>query len=767
MTTSATPRAGGARRRNPLVRLLSNIWFGMTLLFLILLYASVFSALPQVRGAVEMTEMQVFQHWVFTVLVGLLCVSLAVVTWVRIRWNLVNAGVLMVHSGLLLLAIGGFWYFGTKTEGDVLLESPRVELRGPDGQPLPGAAVLPEVGRTWSGRMPAFGGVVRMRVTGVVGGREGPVRAADVAIRMGDAAEKVVHLDVQNSPVVPVDRLQVALRVFPPADRFYDDTTTALYYRKAGESRERFRCARIEGLPIFRERYLGTETLYDNDGNPFPSRRTAPEVAIGGVKIPTGWFEPWHLPIRIDAPDLPFDVEITGYVPYIAGTRDVVRPGGETENPAIELHLAAGGEEVTQWLLAQSPARSLLGTVEFRWVRSDEELAGLLRPLAGPHELTIDLRDPPMHKTVAIRAGQTIELEGTAYKLKVARLAPSWPLMTPGFEGARSPMASIDVETGTKKYNRTVIQRFPQLSQDIDEHGKRHREGPYDANLTLHYRTAAQGWNLIAAGPGIAPVLAAFSPDGNVKTRKLEVGRPETIKFGSMDVTMTVRSMVSNGRLVSEPVLEPLETRRPSVPAHSRSAIRLRLRGRGDRAGWSDERWILFSSYPDVDARAIHVHVPGEKGAWELVYSRQQHPLGGELVSGKLSVRLFPGRRVVQSWRSDFFARAGGAGRLEPAAVYTNQTYALGPWSLFQSGAAPDNWSYTILGVGNRNGIWPMTLGCVLITVGCLYAFYVKPVLKRRRAAKHKREPRGEAACDRGSVATSAAPASPELVEVE
>ena len=40
----------------------------------------------------------------------------------------------------------------------------------------------------------------------------------------------------------------------------------------------------------------------------------------------------------------------------------------------------------------------------------------------------------------------------------------------------------------------------------------------------------------------------------------------------------------------------------------------------------------------------------------------------------------------------------------------------------------------TVFGVGNRQGIWPMTLGCVLITAGCLYAFYVKPVLKRRAA---------------------------------
>ncbi len=767
MTKSGTPSAGRAGRRNPLVRLLSSIRFGMTLLFLILAYASVMSALPQVRGAIEMTEMQVFQHWLFSGLVAVFCLSLAVVTWVRIRWNLVNAGVLMVHGGLLLLALGGYWYFGTKTEGDVLLRSPRIELRSADGRPLPGAALLPEQGRTWSQRMPALGGQVEVSVTKVVGGAAEPVRAADVRVRLGDAPPQTVHLDAKSAPVATVGRLQVALRTFEPEDRFYDDTVPALYYRKVGEARRAFRSARIRGLPIFRERYLGKQVLHDSHGAPFPSRRTRPAVRLAGLTIPTGWFEPWHLPIRLDVPDLPFDVEITGYVPYIAGTQDVVRPGGDRENPAIELHLSAGHDELTQWLLAASPARSLLGTIEFKWVRSKAELDALLRPLAGTHELTIELRDPPLRKTIAIESGQTIELAEAGYTLKVARLAPSWPLMTPGFEGARSPMASIDVQAREKKYNRTVIQRFPQLSQDIDENGKRHREGPYDANLTLRYRTAAQGWNLIVAGPDIEPMLAAFEPDGTVKTTRLEVGQAQPIRLGNTNVALTLKTLVPHGRLVSEPVLEPLETRRPSVPAHSRSAIRLRLRGRGSRQGWTDERWVLFSSYPYVDARPIHVHVPGEASAWELVYSREQHPLEGQLVAGKLSVRLFPGRRAVQSWRSDFFARAAGEPALHPAAVYTNQTCRVGRWSLFQSGAAPDNWSYTILGVGNRNGIWPMTLGCVLITVGCLYAFYVKPVLKRRRAARRRATPRESEVAASGGAATPSVPAPPELVEVE
>ena len=43
--------------------------------------------------------------------------------------------------------------------------------------------------------------------------------------------------------------------------------------------------------------------------------------------------------------------------------------------------------------------------------------------------------------------------------------------------------------------------------------------------------------------------------------------------------------------------------------------------------------------------------------------------------------------------------------------------------------------NYTILGVGNRNGVWTMLAGSVLSVIGMIYAFYVKPMIKRRRAS--------------------------------
>lgn len=526
-TTPATPpgagsavarRAPGARP-NIAVRVLANTWFGVGVLAALLFYAAIGSALPQVRGALEMTEMQVFRHWLFGVLVALLFVSVLVASLARIAWNAVNAGALLTHAGLLLLVGGAFWYFATKVEGDTLLLSPRIELRTGDGHLLPDGALLAEAGQRWAGRLPETGELVGVEVREILGNATRPVVEARVRVVVGESPARTLSLRADDAAGVAVGRaLRLSLHVFPPVAHFYENEAPALYYRRLNEAPESRRMALIDGLPIHRERYLKDgPPLRDRFDRPVPSKRTTP----------VGWLESWRLPIRLETPELPFEVTIVGYLPYVAGLR---------------------------------------------------------------------------------RA-----------------------------EGSQ-------------------------------------QSGPGDGH---------------AADGNPAPVL--------------------------------------------EPIIEPIERRRPAISPRSASAICLKLSGRGAHAGWSERRWILFSQYPHIDPRPIHVHLPGSDEEWELIYSRRARELGARLLAGKLSVTFFPGRMRVKAWRSDFYVQAGPGQAVQPAAVYTNQTTRVGRWTLFQSGAAPDHWSYTVLGVGNRNGIWPMLLGSILITLGSLYAFYVKPVLLRRR----------------------------------
>jgi hypothetical protein len=63
-----------------------------------------------------------------------------------------------------------------------------------------------------------------------------------------------------------------------------------------------------------------------------------------------------------------------------------------------------------------------------------------------------------------------------------------------------------------------------------------------------------------------------------------------------------------------------------------------------------------------------------------------------------------------------------------------------GQWTLFQSAWDPEGQRFTVLGVGNRPGVWFMTIGSVVMVFGLLYAFYLKPIIIARMKARALRE---------------------------
>jgi hypothetical protein len=227
--------------------------------------------------------------------------------------------------------------------------------------------------------------------------------------------------------------------------------------------------------------------------------------------------------------------------------------------------------------------------------------------------------------------------------------------------------------------------------------------------------------------------VGVFATTGAVARHTVKIGQMRPILLADTPVEFTATRLLEKTRRFPIPVIEPAESRRANLAARSASAIRLRFTGRDALAGWTDSQWCVFSQYPHIDARPILVRPPGLNKTWELTYSRLSHELDAALTGGQLSVTFFPGRQSVESWRSDFRALPAGGTEEIAGAVQTNETWSLGQWTFFQSGAARDHWSYTILGVGNRRGIWPMVLGCCMITLGCLFAFYVKPVLRNRQ----------------------------------
>ncbi len=503
-------------RRNPVLRVLGSIWLGIVLLAGVLVYSSIFSAVAPARWALEMTEMQAFQHWLFVGLSAAFAASLLVIVFFRSRWTLTNAGSLLTHIGLILLIGGALTYFGSKIEGDVLLESPRIDVRLTAGDRSTPLARIPATTDTAWGRMlphrnePLFLTVLETRPANDVA-----VGEADIEVRLGSGAARTVTLRNDDDAWQPVEEnTWIRLTGGAAQTKFYDDERPALYVRNLSKGTQSIRP--IDTLPIYRERYVPDgEPLRDTRGVAILPTRARPEWRLLGMAIPTGWFERWRMPINVDMRDLPFDVRITGYTPFVEGFR-----------------------------------------------------------------------------------------------------------------------AATD----------------------------------------------------------------------------------------------------ANGDSITIPVLTPHGERRMNLSARSMSAIRIKITGRDAHADWELTRWVPFSMYPDEAAvRSLDFIYPGDKQRWQLVYSRFEHHLNATLAANNLWVEHFPGERGIQSYHSTI--RVDDGERAYATTVETNQTIAVGRWTLFQSGFASDRWSYSILGVGNRYGILPMNAGWILISIGCVFAFYIKPLLLRRARA--------------------------------
>ncbi|MBK8913531.1 MAG: hypothetical protein IPM64_02840 [Phycisphaerales bacterium] len=754
---SSDGRSAGTRV-NPLIRLFSSITFGVILLGLIFAYSSVVSAVAPLRYAIEMTEMHVFQHWIFALLVALFCTTLSVATLRCIRWNVTNLGVLTVHSGLLILIGGSTAYFWGKIEGDVLLLAPSLQLVRVDDPHNPLLELHAEVGQSWQTSSPAIGGTLRFEVIATSGEPLRKVRAATVRIRLGEQERDVTLTAAQ--PATPIGGiLALQLRPSEAASHFVDRDAAALYWRTLDEPDSRLRSAQLPQLPMYLERFLpGKHPIRDTIGREVASHRTEPAVPLLGFSIPTGMLETWRMPVEVatgspewpfdrpdaGAPELPFDVTITGYLPVVRGfaPRASANPSAQEPFPGVNIRFATETGHRDFSLFAADPALSVTESdspLEFVWVRNEAEREAAVRSRAGPHELTVRVANPPVEQTLAVVEGQTVQVEGTPYELTIRGFEPRWLPMGAAGGAAGSttgPAAFVQINSGIRRFTRAVPARPGVPAQDSDDRGAWQPQGMIDANITLEYRSSPAGLLRIVAGPGegaaAAPELVAFMPSGRAQRNPLTVGGTSAVLLAGERLDVTIEGLFERAMVERVPVVEAPERRRVGGE-RALSAVRLELAGRGEHSQWRRTQWCMFSDYPQDAVRPLRVDGPDGR-SWVVVYSRRAHPLGGALSLDKLSVRFRPGRTSVDWWRSDYLAQTEG-GDPVAAHVHTNQTHVFNGWTLFQA-SAPGNephFRFTVLGVGNRRGIWPMTVGCVLITLGSLYAFYVKPLLLRRR----------------------------------
>jgi hypothetical protein len=741
------------------LNLFSSIWLGIGLAVLLFVYCSIGSGMPAVRQHpwLEMTEFEWFHWWPFNALVILFAAVMVIATIRRIPLRTMNLGVWMIHAGIVTLALGSYYYFGTKIEGDAPVFRRLVRIEAPGAEKPAELVVLPgnrtdvnAGGKRWlftiqstNSDWPILSdehqGEKAYAVNIRVDPPEGepfirqllagyPQYTEDVIPGQGRAVKKLGKKLVNEDLKLSLD--------YHPTEYFHVMQTWALFVRRVGETQWHERP--IEGLPRYHDRISSRDQVFA-DPHHFPELRSI------DLPIPPG---PEGDPLSSAR------VHATGYLRYAHLDRQW-REGGDRLNPVLELSLLGTDDKFE--LLALDPARSRAanGNIQFNWVDDPAAISSL--PIAARAMLTFSVPETGAKLEVPITPelmGADFQpIENTPFAYRITSLQDN--LAIPGSDRPLS-LAMIEIKTPEKVIRRWVAD-VPEKTRDMPDSGDPHSTAatPPDPRIETTYRPGMTAPLVFTGHPG-GLHFAFNSPHGPPITRA--VSPMETIQV-LPGLALRVDSLVLRGVSEVKPFVVPPAARQRDA-GETFAMLKLEVdTGRGVQS-----EWLRFNAYVFPNEQYAYggrfAYTPArfrlaDGSLVEAVFSRKRLPLPSPIAMEDFELDTHLGgysgsASTIRNYISRLRFLHGGAWT-EPEPIAVNHPTEHGGFWYFQSTwDRPRNddpaggMNYTGLGIGNRHGVYAQLAGCCLAVVGMIFAFYVKPVLKRRRAARQAEKYFGE-----------------------
>lgn len=775
--SAMTVRSVVLKPHPPVIRLaglLTSTWFGVSLLVILFVYSSIGSALPFVRQKpfFEMTELEWFCWWPFGLLIFIMCLNILIVTIRRIPLTPVSLGAWIIHAGVLVLCIGSVWYFGFKVEGDSPLVRRRITVALPGTEPasfpaIPNAGAMAgddqyrvsvfEIQPEWE--LPVDDSTTEtarraFKVTLLV---QSPEQSflRELYAGMPELTQDLVETGQMQPPVDyamnvlgrPLADEAVDIRLDYESQRyFYVSNSSAVYLREVGS--DQWVQRPIRRLPRFNDRISSPDNVWIMPGDEDTPR-------LGGLQL--------AVPPANEEDPLPGVVfTITDYLRY-AVPRSRYVSGGDQLNPVVEARLeTSDGRSSDSVLAAFDPARNMSseGLVAFVWVGSEaerQELAAVRPPelhIAVP-EHSVDLRtDIPGTVAANPDLGFT-EIEGTDYSYRVldTRLNQS-------INETTLSVVFVEIKRGDEQFLRWVFDD-PDLSRDYPLGGGmgHSEELEFDEGIRIEFipgRLPPAPITLIGGPqPDDLSTLVAIE-SANPSIAPTVIGENVELREG---VFFTVTRYSSFGRDERRPMIVP-RSQRVRDAGVLNSQINISVPD-GPSARTT---WLSFNSYVFRDASSALRRYPYKSSIIslsdgrqiELLYSRRRMELPSPAVLDDFVIDShiggFTGETTsIRNWTS--VVRFGeDVPRSAPVDVSVNAPASRDGFWYFQSSwdppeqadfhgqGASNGLNYTILGVANRPGVLVQLTGCCMIVVGLIYAFYIKPIIRRRLTAAYAGE---------------------------
>ena len=778
----------------------SSITFGIVLLAILFVYMSIGSAgivypvhpnifhpdawvhaqLRQWRPF-EMTEFEWFHWWPFDLLLGLIAATVITTTLRRVPLKPAHFGTWLVHGGVLLLMAGSVWYFGTKVEGDAPVIRRRVvlalagEAQTADLMAMPGATAAIGAGdKRYEVRVMEIDPAWEL-LTGDARGQ----RALSVQVLVQGPKEQFIRQLIGGHPELtedliftgdhkqPVQRARkvlgkamvdetLSLRLdYQPAEWFYlrNDLSPsfALYVREAGTKEWAMRP--IAGMPFYNDSFPSAESVFQSTS----------QAAI----------EPHQL--RLSAPAQsaadPFpetDFRISGYLRY-AQMRSTFRAGTETAPlyPVARLAVGAGdGAQQSYTLEAFDPQHNSAesGMLRFSWIDREDDLQRFLRPAqlvfaipGSSVELAVDV-------PAAAEEFSPISPQAPGYSFRVAAIEDDISV-----GGKRFNVALIDLCTPQGQFRRWVFDD-PALTRDAPVEGSdpaAHTGGGVaDESISVGFvpgRPAAL-LNVIGGPEPDRLRLAIALPQTPARVEPIAVGQILQLPAG---IGLSVESLMPRAVADQRPFIVPLAQRnRDAAEMLSMALV---------AAGDAPPRWLNYHPYANEDAAHNLRGLPFAPSAFrladgrtaEVMFSRQRLPLPAPVALEEFVLTTHMGgytgdATTIRNYTS-MLRFAAGDSWSEPVAVSVNEPVEYDGFWYFQAqwdppdpgdgaGTASAGMNYTVLGVANRRGVGLQLAGCIVAVLGMIYAFTVKPIIRRRRVGAASGSAGGSGAASIGSA---------------
>ena len=668
---------------------LNSVGFGILLMVALAVYIAVGSAFPSLRAWFEMTDLQFFNAWPMVLLSGLLVLNLLTVSFSRIPFTLPRLGVWTIHAGIIVLIFGLLNYFWHKTEGMTL------------------------------------------------------VRVGEKVDWYYDSAERALYVKSDSRKAIPLP--------LPELPRF------STYDAIKGNDNE-LRDRGLSGLTPLAVRY--------------------DEATRQGLPVPFG------------SEGDPVTLDVLGYYPYAVVGSDYAVDGGDLTGLKLTLRATATGEERVQWAVARQPGHAFdtqteqqVATVRVRHLHRDDDLTGdgLLKGAKGGRTIEWHVgdhgSDDAIEGTITPEPGERIALGDTGYEVEVVAALPGFPLF-----GSSEPVDALELLVHPPKgsphgetFRRYVLDGIGTQTDfvlGVDGAGPKgqRQDSPVDPTLHLHYR--------LTDGLGLLPrsgederhtILTKQGESGlyHLVTRNDAPASVESIESGQLQLAVD-GEIVDPDTGVRQPYRLELDIDRADgvarrtwvaeVPQEQRDnsaaqagtfqVVSVRV-ARGD---WSDTVHVPYTQWPDqAPWQPAQVDVPGLTAPLELQLANTRLPAPAQITLESFELVPYAGDFTSNSAMRDFRSNLtvdpiGPQEGFAAQAKLNNPVYldipVAGPladvwpaqsWLLFQSQWDPERQAFTVLGVANRPGITTMVVGCVMIVLGLMWAFYVKPALLRRR----------------------------------